>query len=185
MPRTAVLLLDLQVDFLDEQRGKMPVDPAGAHRVIEAANAVLRGELLEGALPVLVVNRFSPTATVANFFRHSAGLEGSAGAALDPRIATTSAVRTFPKRQASAFSNADLEPYLRSEGVASVWVLGVFAEGCVRATALDAKRRGFKVIVPQAEIATNASWKATYAVWALKRAGVAVVAGAREAQSAT
>ena len=184
MPHTAVLLLDLQVDFLDTQHGRMPVDSDGSRRVIAAANSILRGELLEGSLPVLVVNHFPPTATVANFFRHSAALEGSPGAALDPRIAAMPSVRTFPKKHASAFTNPDLEPYLRSEGIANIWVLGVFAEGCVRATALEGKHLGFKVIVPQAEIATNASWKAALAVWALKRAGVAVVANVSETQRA-
>lgn len=184
MPHTAVLLLDLQVDFLNTQCGKMPVDPEGVVRVIEAANAILQGELLGGSLPVFVVNQFPPTATIANFFRHDAALAGSTGAALDPRIATMPSIRSFPKRQASAFTNPDLEPYLRSEGVGSIWVMGVFAEGCVRATALDARRRGFQVSVPAAEIATNAPWKASFAVWALKRGGVIVVPSLWEARSA-
>ncbi len=34
------------------------MDPAGAFRVVSAANAVLAGELLDGALPVLIVNQF-------------------------------------------------------------------------------------------------------------------------------
>ena len=184
MLRTAVLLLDLQVDFLDMQHGRMPVDPEGARRVVEAANAILKGELLEGSLPVLVVNQFPPTATVANFFRSNAALVGSSGSAIDPRIVETQDVRIFPKQQANAFTNPELEPYLRSEGVGTVWVVGVFAEGCVRATALDAKRRGFEVTVPAAEIATNASWKAGFAAWALKRGGVAMVPSLRAAPSA-
>ena len=179
MHRTAVLLLDLQVDFLDTQHGRKPVDSEGARRVIEAANGILRGELLAGSLPVLVVNQFPPTATVANFFRSNAALAGSSGAAMDPRIAHFPGVRVFPKQRASAFTNRELEPYLRSEGVGCVWVVGVFAEGCIRATALAARRCGFEVTVPAAEIATNASWKAGFAAWALKRGGVTMVATLR------
>ncbi|MCO5125023.1 MAG: cysteine hydrolase [Rhizobacter sp.] len=172
MNRSAVLMLDLQVDFLDLQRGKMPVDAAGALRVIAAANAVLRDEALPGALRVLIVNAFPPSATIANFFRRGAAVDGSAGAAVDPRIAVRPGVRCFTKESSSAFTHPDLDPWLRAEGVTTLWMLGVFAEGCVRATALDARRRGFDVIVPTTAIATNASWKAAFAHWALRRAGV-------------
>lgn len=175
MPRTAVLLVDLQVDFLDTDRGRMPVSPDGARRVIEAANAVLAGQVLAGALAVLIVNRYPVSAKVANLFRRGAAVVGSAGAAIDPRILGAEDVVTFPKQQASAFTNPELEPYLRREGVDRVWVVGVFAEACVRATALDARRRGFEVTVAAAAMATDAAWKARLAAWALKRGGVTVV----------
>ena len=181
MNRTAILLLDLQVDFLDMQHGKMPVDPAGASRVIAAANAVLRGEVLAGALPVLIVNAFPPSATLANFFRRGAAIAGSAGAAIDPRIEVRPDVRCFAKQRSSAFTHPDLEPWLRAEGVTTLWMLGVFSEGCVRATALDARRLGFEVVVPTAAIATDASWKAAFATWSLRRAGVTLLRGFDEA----
>ena len=174
-PRAAVLLLDLQVDFLDTVHGRMPVSPDGALRVVAAANEVLNGSVLAGALPVLVVNQFPAAARIANLFRHGAAVSGSPGAELDPRIRAASGVRVFPKAHADAFTNFALEPYLRREGVEKLWVLGVFAEGCIRATALSARQRGFQVEVPQAAIATNSSWKAAFALWALRRGGVTIV----------
>ena len=129
--RVAVLLLDLQVDFLDAAHGRMPVDQNGALRVVAAANCVLAGEVLAGALPVLIVNQFPTTAKLANFFRNGAGVVGCSGANLDPRIHAPSNVRIFPKEHANAFTNRDLEPYLREHGVGKLWVMGVFAEGCV------------------------------------------------------
>jgi len=182
--RSAVLLLDLQVDFLDVARGRMPVDEGAALRVIAAANAVLAGEALAGALPVLVVNRFPATARFANFFRRGAAVAGSAGAGLDPRIIGAPNVRVFAKQRASAFSNPELRPYLEGQGVRRLWVIGVFAEGCVRATALEARQLGFEVVVPEAEIATNARWKAAFARWALGRGGVTVVRSLRESPGA-
>jgi len=183
-PRAAVLLLDLQVDFLDTVHGRMPVSPDGALRVVAAANDILEGRILAGVLPVLVVNQFPAATRVANFFRHGAAIEGSAGACLDPRIRVASGVRTFTKEHADAFTNRDLEPYLEHERVKKLLILGVFAEGCVRATALSARRRGFEVEVPQAEIATNSTWKAAFALWALRRGGVAVIPNVRAAASA-
>jgi len=54
-------------------------------------------------------------------------------------------------------------------------VLGVFAEGCVRSTVLDALKRGFGVVVSDRGVATNAAWKKRFALWAMSRAGAAVV----------
>jgi nicotinamidase-related amidase len=173
--RTAVLLLDLQIDFLDVAHGKMPVSAAGAFRVIEAANAVLAGRSLPDALPDFIVNQFSATATLGNVFRRGAAIVGSTGASLDPRIQAPPNVRVFSKERSSAFSNEDLAPYLRSQGVGKVWIVGVMPEACVRATALSALKLGFEVVVAEAGIATNAAWKAGFASWALRRGGVTIV----------
>jgi len=181
--RAAVLLLDLQVDFLDTVHGRMPVSSDGALRVVAAANEVLEGRIFTGALPVLVVNKFPVAARVANFFRHGAAVAGSPGAELDPRIRAGSGIRVFPKERADAFTNPALEPYLREEGVERLCILGVFAEGCIRATALSARRKGFKVEVPQSEIATNSSWKEAVALWALRRGGVTIIPNVRAAAS--
>jgi nicotinamidase-related amidase len=125
------------------------------------------------------------TARLANVFRHGAAVAGSTGASLDPRVLAPANTRVFPKAQADAFTNPDLEPYLRSQGITTVWVMGVFAEGCVRATAHAARRLGFKVIVPLAEVATNASWKAAFARWTLRKRGITTTATVHEAAPAT
>jgi nicotinamidase/pyrazinamidase len=173
--RTAVLLLDLQIDFLDAEHGKMPVPAADALRVIEAANTVLAGRSLPDALHVLVVNEFPAAAGPGNFLRRGAAIAGSTGARLDPRLRVPPSVPVFPKGRSSAFSNKDLEPYLQSQGVGELWIVGVMSEACVRATALAARKLGFKVAVAEAGIATNAAWKASFARWALRRGGVTIV----------
>ncbi len=165
MPRTAVLLLDLQVDFLDAHSGRMPVGEEGAARVMSAVRAVLSGVALPRALPVVLVNAFPPSRRVANFFRNNAAVIGTPGAALDPRIVVPPGTPIFPKTEANAFSNPQLHEFLQSQLVTRVWVLGVFAEGCVRATALGAKALGYAVSVPLEGIATNARWK----MWFAKR----------------
>jgi len=81
------------------------------------------------------------------------------------------AVTVFAKQRGSAFSNQALGAYLREREIRRLYVLGVFAEGCVRATVLDALRLGFEVFVIENAIATNARWKAWLARWSMKRAG--------------
>jgi nicotinamidase-related amidase len=167
--------MDLQVDFLAPCGARMPVGEPDASRVIAIANQVLDGRLLSGSLPILVVNQFPRSDRIGNFFRHDAAIAGTAGAALDQRIRLGSGVRIFAKRRPSAFSNPDLDAYLRANGVTDLYVLGLFAEACVRATAIDGTRRGYTVVVPLDGIGTDREIKRNYAVWAMRRAGVAVV----------
>jgi nicotinamidase-related amidase len=175
MTKTAALLMDLQADFLGHSGARMPVGEPDASRVIETANGVLAGNLLSGSLPILVVNQFPRSAWIGNFFRHGAAIAGTPGAMLDERVHVEPGVKVLPKQSPSAFSNHELEPYLRSRGVTTLYVLGVFAEGCVRATAVDGRQHGFDVVVPLDAIGTNSETKRRFAHWAMRRAGVILV----------
>ncbi|MGH8819695.1 MAG: cysteine hydrolase family protein [Rhodoferax sp.] len=185
MPRTAVLLMDLQVDFLDTQKGRMPVGEEGTTRVIAAARSVLAGAVLPGAIPVAIVNAFPRSQRVRNWLRRNAAAVGTSGAEIDPRINLPASTRVFSKAEASAFSNTELHAFLLSQSVSHVWVIGVFAEGCVRATALGAKALGFSVAVPLEAIATNARWKLAFAKRSMQRHGVRVPSTFAEANNAT
>ena len=185
MTRTAVLLMDLQIDFLNTITGRMPVGDDGANRVLAAARAALLGEAYPGSIVVGVVNAFQPNQFIGNFVRRNAALIGSPGAALDPRLPVTPELPIFPKSAASAFSNPELHKFLQSEGVSTVVLIGVFAEGCVRATALAAKLLGYTVVAPLNAIATNSPWKLAFAVRSMRRHGVLLPNALLGAESAT
>lgn len=170
-PRTAVLLMDLQRDFLADSGARMPVAPADAERVIAVANAVLDGRLLDGALPMVVANAFPPDDRIGNLVRRGAALAGSPGAQLDERVHWRTGLRRFDKRQADAFSHPGLEAQLRQDGVRRLVIVGVFAEGCVLRTALGALKRGFEVWVPRDGVGSDHAWKQRIAAWVLRRAG--------------
>ncbi|WP_206047096.1 cysteine hydrolase family protein, partial [Noviherbaspirillum denitrificans] len=94
---------------------------------------------------------------------------------LDARIRNDGSFRIFAKASASAFSNPELDRYLHMEKISDLYVMGVFAEGCVRSTVLDARRRGFKVHVLADAVASNAPWKKRFGIWSMKRAGANIV----------
>jgi maleamate amidohydrolase len=173
--RSAVLLLDLQRDFLASEHARMPVGQEEARRVLAGANAVLDGAALKGALPILVVNRFSRSDWLGNFFRRGAAIDGSTGCELDERVHVRQSVKVFAKNRSSAFSNKELSAYLTENSISQVFVLGIFAEGCVRATAVDAVKQGLKAIVPTCAIGTDSEAKRRFAHWAMARAGVKLV----------
>ena len=164
----------------------MPVDGPGAEAVLRLANAVLSKRVLAEALPILVLNQFPATARIANFFRKGAAVAGSIGAELDARLQSSSSAKVIVKGSPSAFSNPELEQYLRAHDVQDLYVLGVFAEACVRSTVVKAVKLGYIVHVIANGVATNAAWKKRFALWAMKRAGARIVPSllaARQADS--
>lgn len=81
----------------------------------------------------------------------------------------------FHKTTADAFSNRVFVDWLREARVRDLVILGVFAEGCVRATVASALRRGFSVHVLVPGVASNASWKTRWALWLMRRRGARLV----------
>jgi len=171
----AVLLVDLQHDFLGAEGSRMPVDPDGAAKVLSTANAILDKHVLKRATPVLVLNQFPASARIANFFRNGAAVSGSPGAEIDTRVRHSGPIKVISKSRPSAFSNPELAVFLRDLGVAELYVMGVYAEGCVRATVLDALRRGYQVNVISEAVATNRVWTKRFALWAMRRAGATLL----------
>lgn len=144
-PDTALIVLDLQRDFL-EDTGRMPIARGQVAPLIAVANAMIDAAAADRAPVVYVVNQFPRSAFVLNFFRHGAAITGSSGAEVDPRVHATDGVR-FAKSEGDAFSNPALDAFLRERGVRQLVLLGVFAPRCVRATARGALRRGYGVTV--------------------------------------
>ncbi len=174
MPRDAIVILDLQADFL-ESFGKRPLPAAIAQRLLDVAHAAFAGELVPDALPVLAQSAYSADARLGNFLRKRVTIEGTRGADLDSRLEVPDGVRIFTKSRSSAFSDPAFEPYLRENGVTRLIVVGVPAEGSVRATARDAARRGFEVRVPLDAVATDSHLRMAYARLAMLQAGVRIV----------
>lgn len=172
---SAVLLIDLQRDFLAGPGSRMPVSAKGAEAVLRVANEILGGKQLQGVLPIFIVNEFPQSATVMNAFRHHAAVAGTPGADLDPRLADPGEAKKFAKARASAFSNPALENYLRSEGIRHLYVLGVMAEACVRATVVAARKRSYRVTVIADAVASTSAWKVSVALWFMQRAGAEMV----------
>jgi nicotinamidase/pyrazinamidase len=110
-------------------------------------------------------------------------VQGSAGAELHPKLdaaridAVIDAGYEPGLEGYSGFEETDLERVLRERDVDSVHVAGLALDYCVRATALDARRKGFDVVLHVgATRAINAtSGDGDRTLEELRRAGVQVV----------
>jgi nicotinamidase-related amidase len=141
--RRALLLIDFQQDFLSP-RGRMPVCPSHVSPALTRAARAIDEARRSGDIVLAIGNEFKRDDHLMNLLRRGAAVEGSPGAAWSPDLPLGEA-RYFPKWAASAFVNPDLDDYLRREQVGTLVLAGLQAKACVKATALDALARGYRV----------------------------------------
>ncbi len=166
---TALIVVDMQNDFADPD-GSLFV--AGGDAIVQPINALIAEARAAGATVVLTQD-WHPSTTP--HFIDAGGVwpthcvRSTWGAALHPELSTDAdaIIRkgTGGEDGYSGFAMADpvsgaqsstgLEALLRARSVTSVVVVGLAADVCVKATALDAVVAGF---------ATTVLWDATRAV---------------------
>jgi nicotinamidase-related amidase len=147
-PRTALLIVDVQHDFL----------PGGALGVAHGDEVIAPLAAVAPTADVVVASRDGHPPDHCSFVEQGGTwpphcVEGTRGAELHPDVAalepdhvvvkaTTPAVDAY-----SAFDGTDLADWLRERGVERVAVGGLATDYCVRASALDALAAGFEVVV--------------------------------------
>jgi nicotinamidase/pyrazinamidase len=173
----ALIVVDVQNDFC----------PGGALAVPDGDAVIEPINRLAGAAPFVVATRDWHPPDHGSFDSQGGPwpihcVAGTSGAALHPRLAREHLDAVIDKGQDrgapgySGFESTDLERLLRDRGVETVHVAGLALDYCVKATALDARRAGFDVVVHQG--ATRAvevePGDGERAVEELRRAGVQV-----------
>lgn len=148
----ALLVVDVQRDFLPG--GALEVPHGGdviavLNRYIEAFDRM--------RLPVVITREWHPVNHIS--FRELGGpwpahcVAGTRGAELPPSLRRPIHLHVISKGTRpeaagySAFAGTDLARLLRDEGCRRVFIGGLATDFCVRATARDALRAGFEVIV--------------------------------------
>lgn len=152
--KPVLLLVDLQNDFL--RAGDLEPHPAS----IVAAAADLLNTCRTGAVPVVhvwsTVNR-SGDNRMPHRKRNGDWmcLEGSAGHACPDVLRPHKKETIIHKIFFSAFSTGQLDSVLRELNADALIIAGVHLHACVRATALDAYAKGYRVVVVEDSTASN------------------------------
>ncbi|MCE8003470.1 nicotinamidase [Billgrantia ethanolica] len=151
-PDTALLIVDMQNDFCEG--GALAVK--GGSALVPGINAEIDAARRAGAL-VLASRDWHPIDHMS--FVHRGGhwpvhcVQDTPGAGFHSQLTLADDVIRLSKATAfdtdaySAFEGTGLAGYLRERGIARVAVCGLAMDVCVRATALDARREGFSVVV--------------------------------------
>lgn len=178
-PRTAALLIDVQLDYLDGGAAEEP----GADALIEPLV-----ELAKGADLVIASRDWYP----ANHRLFTAGVlskhcvQKTKGARVHPKIAKVASLTVSKNtdRTSNSFSAFDggtlrpartLEAILKTEKIERVLVGGIALDTAVRWTALDANALGYETLVPLDCIVVYDDEQRRQTLAAFQRAGVRTV----------
>ncbi len=170
MVKTAMLVLDVQEDFVGEH-ARMPVAKSHVKPMLDVINRVIEQAHPLGMPIIYIGNEFERSQWFTNWFRNHAAIKGQPGAMLDKRLRVGSDLY-FSKKVGDAFSNPQLADFLAKHESQHLVILGLFTEGCVSATAKSALSRGYKVTVLQDAVASANNRRRDKALVGLAKKGV-------------
>jgi len=175
----ALIIVDMQNDFT--HGGALPVE--GAERIVPLLNRAMMG------FGVVVLTRDWHPANHCSFadpptyqdggwpmhcVQHSPGAEFYGGLHV-PSDAIIVDKGDDPDQEAySGFQGTQLAATLRQRGVERVFVGGVATDFCVRATALDARKQGFEVVLLEDACRGVAPEASAAAIEEMRAAGVRI-----------
>lgn len=141
-PKTALLVLDMQEDFLGEN-GKMPINKEQIPGITRVVNGLIDNFERNGQ-PIIYVKSEFPKRALGNRIRHNAAIEGSPGTRIFEKIRISGST-IFSKKEPDAFSNPEFEQYLVAHQINRLVITGVYADQCVLYTTLGALNRNYQV----------------------------------------
>ena len=170
---TALLLLDLQVDFVDPA-GRLPISRDQISPVLAAANRAIAAAKSGHLAAAYIGNEYGFWDIPGNWFRRGAAMKSSFGSALDPLVTRIAGAPYFAKHRGDAFSNDALERFLVSNDIGRVVLAGVYADACIYCTARSAINRGYRVTVLADAVGAASDEDRRAALRSLSRLGVEV-----------
>jgi len=93
---------------------------------------------------------------------------------LEPRLYRKKNDRVFTKEASNAFALGDFRAYLDENHIGTVYMVGLFAEECVSATAIDGER-GYEMILIREGIAAKRPRKREKILQGLEEEGVEII----------
>lgn len=154
MMQAALLLVDLQNDFLDRP-GLIPA----RDMVVAAATTLLQHcrDLNITILHAQTKVRADGTDRMPHWIENGiqACVAGTPGIKPPSSLQPLPQERRFSKSYYSAFENSEIEQTLHTLGIDTLIVAGIYLHGCIRATVLDAYTKGFKVWIAQEAVAST------------------------------
>ena len=187
-PADALLIVDVQNDFCPG--GALPVEEGD--QIITVINAWIKNFTDHGS-QVLSSRDWHPAHHLS--FEEEGGkwpphcLQDTKGAAFhhDLKLPTAATIVTkgvrFDQDQNSAFDQTGLKVHLQRKGIRRVFIAGLALDVCVLATAMDARKHSFEVVlILDATRPVNAS-NGHKAIETMRAAGVRLVEGRQHADT--
>jgi maleamate amidohydrolase len=168
----ALLAIDFQIDFLDSN-GRFPVARHQVEPLLSVANRLIAAARSYHT-PVIYIGNEYGSRNLLNVFRNNAAIKGSSGVQMDARLLYADD-HYFPKDQSSAFTNRQLDLFLRQQSIKHLLLMGVYASACVRNTALDGLKYGYQVSLVSDAVADKNDQRRNAALKELERKGIRIL----------
>jgi nicotinamidase-related amidase len=167
--KKALLVIDIQNDFTAEN-AKMPVNKLQGDKMMANINQLIDDSVNQNMTIIYIGNEyglFNPL----NIFRNFAAIKNTEGTKLDARLHVINE-HYFSKAKGNAFSNPDLEYFLKSEQINEIYIGGLYADHCILATAKGAQKLQYNVTILTDCIATKSNEKLSDSIEKFKKLGV-------------
>jgi nicotinamidase-related amidase len=169
--KKALLVIDVQENLL-LPASKMHMDTAAMPGFIENLNNTIDYCTAKGLPALYTINEW--TNPLLNAVTGNVCKKGSKGTGIDTRLHLTGDL-VYRKSKKSALSCSQLLSYLKQHGISELYITGLFAEYCVKATARDAVKQGFKVWVVKDAVGSKNSTKLSRSMKSCESGGAAVI----------
>jgi len=169
--KTALMVIDLQVDFLSEQGyfAKMGYDPAPLRGIIPNVNKVIDAARKAGCMIIHTRQGYrgdlADMSPYEKWRRKRSGLEGtsvllrsSPGFETAPEINVVATDTIVDKTCNGSFTYTDLEHILRSQGITHLLFSGCTTDVCVHTTLREACDRNFQCLTIEDACASGEQW---------------------------
>ena len=150
-PGKALILVDLQEDYTGP-KAKQPY--AEAARLVASANQLIEAARA-GGWPVFLVRVTMPNDWFHGLMTGSTAMAGTPGAEFDTRLTRAPNLIEITKTKSDSFGNPTLDARLADHHVGQLYIAGLDAAYCVKATIAGALNRGYTVDVVRDAIATR------------------------------
>jgi len=178
--KKALLVIDVQENLL-KPTSKMHVEPSAIAPFLENLNKSI-SLFNEKKYPVIyTINEW--TNPVLNALTGNVCKKGSEGTGIDKRVSIVSD-HIYYKSKMNVLTNKELLKYLDSEGITELYITGLFAEACVKATQKNATLSNFKVVIIEDAIGSRSANKKLKAMESCQKNGAKLIKVEELTQSA-
>jgi nicotinamidase-related amidase len=171
-PKTALLVLDMQEDFLGEN-AKMPINKEQIPAITAVVNDLIDDFEKNSQMIIYVKSEF-PKHALGNRIRHYSAIGGTPGTEIYGKIKIIGNT-VFSKQDPDAFSNPDFEKYLITNQVNQLVITGVYANQCVLYTTLGALNRNYQVKFVKNGVGDSSAKEVSKACETVKKKGGEVI----------
>ena len=167
----ALIVLDVQENLVDPQ-SKLHIDCSDLDTFFRNINMSIESFNERGEFVIYVINEWSNP--FVNMFTGNVCKKGGTGVGLDKRLLVVNDI-LYSKSRPNASTNQSLLEFLRDNKITDVFVAGLFAEACVKATSRGLLKESFKVFVIGDALGTKSKDRKAGALEYFENNGIQVV----------